>query len=256
MRRATLAVYRALHRQARQLAKTAPVLHVREPLDTAGLGRHQWSSDTAGWRKDALRDLLPGLLESPSQGSLSGSDVQACIRNNFRLGAGMTESEEREQLLDLAFAALRVLSEQMHMAECSSTATTRDIFVEMTSMFTRKHTPETNLFLKPGDPPRYMFLYRCRIENCGTRRVRLLGRHWIIEDRAGRKVEVPKGSAGVVGCTPILKPGDCFEYYSGTDLDTSQGTMRGSFQMTFLDEANNPREDFDAEVAPFRLIGS
>jgi len=25
--------------------------------------------------------------------------------------------------------------------------------------------------------------------------------------------EVPKGSKGVVGCTPLIKPGECFEYY-------------------------------------------
>lgn len=28
---------------------------------------------------------------------------------------------------------------------------------------------------------------------------------------------------GVVGCTPILRPGDCFQYYSATDLSTPSG---------------------------------
>ena len=28
-------------------------------------------------------------------------------------------------------------------------------------------------------------------------------------------VEVARGSKGVVGCTPVIKPGDCFAYYSG-----------------------------------------
>lgn len=44
--------------------------------------------------------------------------------------------------------------------------------------------------------------------------VQLLGRHWIIEDAGGAVVaEVPRGSKGVVGCTPLIKPGECFEYY-------------------------------------------
>ena len=38
----------------------------------------------------------------------------------------------------------------------------------------------------------------------------------------------------MVGCTPILKPGDSFEYHSGTDLDMTQGYMEGSFQMVVL----------------------
>jgi hypothetical protein len=28
---------------------------------------------------------------------------------------------------------------------------------------------------------------------------------------------------GVVGCTPILQPGECFQYYSATDLSTPSG---------------------------------
>lgn len=46
--------------------------------------------------------------------------------------------------------------------------------------------------------------------------MQLLGRHWLIQDETGETVvEVARGSKGVVGCTPVIKPGDCFSYYSG-----------------------------------------
>lgn len=42
--------------------------------------------------------------------------------------------------------------------------------------------------------------------------MQLLSRHWIIRDLQGKVVtEVQKGSRGVVGCTPLIKPGDCFQ---------------------------------------------
>ena len=42
--------------------------------------------------------------------------------------------------------------------------------------------------------------------------MQLLSRHWLIRDLQGKVVaEVQKGSRGVVGCTPLIKPGDCFQ---------------------------------------------
>lgn len=89
---------------------------------------------------------------------------------------------------------------------------------------------------------------------CRTEPVQLLGRHWIIQDRHGTVVtEVPHGTRGVVGCTPIIKPGTCFQYYSAADLESAPGTMRGSFQMAVLDDRQQPQTRFDAEVAPFHF---
>lgn len=56
--------------------------------------------------------------------------------------------------------------------------------------------------------------------------MQLLGRQWLIMTNEGRQhAVVPRGSAGVVGCTPILKPGECFQYYSATDLPTPSGKL-------------------------------
>ena len=48
---------------------------------------------------------------------------------------------------------------------------------------------------------------------------------------------------GVVGAQPVLKPGESFEYTSGTAIATPVGTMQGSYQMVAEDG-----ERFDAFV--------
>ena len=60
--------------------------------------------------------------------------------------------------------------------------------------------------------------------------------------------------AGVVGNTPLLKPYDCFQYYSSAMIDSTQGAMHGSFQM--LRMGSESQQQFDAVIQPFRLIGS
>jgi ApaG protein len=52
----------------------------------------------------------------------------------------------------------------------------------------------------------------------------------------------------VVGEQPVLKPGETFEYTSGTPLGTPSGIMVGSYQM----ETGNG-EKFDIRVPAFSL---
>ncbi len=75
----------------------------------------------------------------------------------------------------------------------------------------------------------YVWAYQVRIENTGSDVVQLLNRHWRITDSLGRVQEVR--GAGVVGEQPILKPGESFEYTSGTPLPTPSGIMVGSYEM-------------------------
>lgn len=96
------------------------------------------------------------------------------------------------------------------------------------------------------DANRYVFAYTIRIANAGSVPVRLLTRHWIITDANGNVQEV-RGD-GVVGEQPWLRPGDDFNYTSGAVLETSVGTMRGSYQML----ADDGRH-FDAKIAEFIL---
>jgi ApaG protein len=92
----------------------------------------------------------------------------------------------------------------------------------------------------------YVWAYAVRIENGGDVAVQLRSRHWKITDGLGRLQEV-KGP-GVVGKTPLLRPGEVFEYTSGTPLSTPSGIMGGTYQM--VDEAG---EKFDIEIPTFSL---
>jgi ApaG protein len=71
-------------------------------------------------------------------------------------------------------------------------------------------------------------------------------RHWKITDALGRVQEVR--GAGVVGEQPILRPGEVYEYTSGTPLSTPSGIMMGSYQMEAEDG-----EAFDIVVPAFSL---
>ncbi|MCL2448214.1 MAG: Co2+/Mg2+ efflux protein ApaG [Polyangiaceae bacterium] len=93
---------------------------------------------------------------------------------------------------------------------------------------------------------RYVFAYSVRIANEGSEAAQLRSRHWIITDGSG-KVEEVRGP-GVVGCQPLLRPGEHFDYTSGCVLETPRGEMRGAYQMLRPDGAA-----FDALIAPFSL---
>jgi ApaG protein len=118
------------------------------------------------------------------------------------------------------------------------TATTRAIRVTVRPQY----LPEES------DPAKSQFVwaYHVRIENAGNVTVQLRSRHWKITDALGRQEEV-KG-AGVVGETPLLRPGDVFEYTSGTPLRTPSGFMGGTYQMV-----SESGEKFDIEIPTFSL---
>ncbi len=73
----------------------------------------------------------------------------------------------------------------------------------------------------------YGFTYTVTITNTGEVAAQLISRHWIISDAKGHTEEV-KG-LGVVGHQPLLKPGESFQYSSGSRLRTPTGTMHGSY---------------------------
>ena len=73
----------------------------------------------------------------------------------------------------------------------------------------------------------YSFSYTVTLTNTGEVPAQLISRHWIISDANGHTEEI-KG-LGVVGHQPLLKPGQSFQYTSGSRLRTASGTMHGSY---------------------------
>ena len=92
----------------------------------------------------------------------------------------------------------------------------------------------------------YVFSYTITITNIGAVPAQLISRTWNVNDANGHTEKV-KG-LGVVGQQPLLKPGDAFEYTSGTRLRTPTGTMHGSFFCVAEDG-----EKFDTDVPMFVL---
>jgi len=117
--------------------------------------------------------------------------------------------------------------------------TTRGVMVSVRSFFLADQSqPEDN---------HYVWAYRVRIENQGRESVQLMRRTWQITDARGRTQHVH--GAGVVGETPVLEPGESFEYTSGTPLDTPSGFMVGAYHMVVPSSG----EKFDVAIPPFSL---
>lgn len=93
---------------------------------------------------------------------------------------------------------------------------------------------------------RYVFAYTITITNTGAVAAQLLRRHWIITDASNQIQEV--SGLGVVGEQPYLRPGESFQYSSGSSINTPVGTMRGTYQMVAEDGIK-----FDAEIPEFVL---
>lgn len=96
------------------------------------------------------------------------------------------------------------------------------------------------------DNNHFFWAYTVLIENGGSDTIQLRARYWRIIDANGRSIEVR--GAGVVGQQPILRPGESFEYKSGTPLETASGMMLGAYQMQTAEG-----ETFQVDIPVFPL---
>ena len=118
------------------------------------------------------------------------------------------------------------------------TSTTKAVTVRVAPMFLEEQSVP--------DEDRFVWAYHVRIENHGQETVQLLNRYWRITDWRGNIHEV-RGE-GVIGKQPVLRPGEAYEYTSGTPLDTPSGFMTGSYGM---ESASGTR--FDVQIPAFSL---
>ncbi len=99
-----------------------------------------------------------------------------------------------------------------------------------------------------SDPLAGLFVlsYTITIVNTGQVSAQLISRTWHINDSVGTHERV-KG-LGVVGHQPLIKPGESFQYTSGTHLRTPTGTMQGRFVCVAVDG-----ERFEVDIPIFVL---
>ena len=93
---------------------------------------------------------------------------------------------------------------------------------------------------------KWFWVYHIRIENGSDQTVQLATRHWKITDGRGM-VNLVEGE-GVVGETPVLRPGQSHDYVSGCPLSTPMGSMEGHY--TFVRSGG---ERFEVKIPFFPL---
>lgn len=94
----------------------------------------------------------------------------------------------------------------------------------------------------------YFFVYFISIENRSDTTVQLMRRHWDIFDSIGDHRSVD--GEGVVGETPVLEPGQKFEYNSGCNLNSDIGYMRGYYILEKLLDGS----EIKVEIPQFDLV--
>jgi len=88
----------------------------------------------------------------------------------------------------------------------------------------------TPYFLDDQSSPQeghFVWAYQVNITNFGNSSIKLNHRNWLIIDANGKVMNVQ--GDGVVGEFPVIRPGETFEYTSGTPLKTSNGIMQGFY---------------------------
>ncbi len=94
----------------------------------------------------------------------------------------------------------------------------------------------------------YFFIYYITIQNNSKQAVQLIKRHWDIFDSNTEKRMVD--GIGVVGETPILEPGEKYEYNSGCNLVSEIGYMKGYYTIKNMAD----QSEMEAEIPRFNMI--
>lgn len=93
-----------------------------------------------------------------------------------------------------------------------------------------------------------IFAYRITIENNSDYTIKLLRRHWFINDSTFAQREVE--GEGVVGLQPIIEPGNSHQYVSGCNIKSDLGKMYGYYTMEQLIDGS----EFKVTIPSFNLI--
>lgn len=262
----TLRLYRALLRASNF---DSACLNLRLPVNANDIGRvSHVSGDSYNYR---LIQYLGDLHQSVGSQFTSGesqtlvpsricsfgfNELRDLIRSSFRNPSLPATCKNQ----DLGFQALRLMNEQTIIAASTSESLEEGMHVEVSSCFKGlKRLAEGEAVADFQGA--FSFAYRVTIRNFSSRTVQVRGRCWQLElpdgQTRGKVLKGSPASAGVVGRTPILQPGDVFEYTSCLDATSARGcSISGSLQMVSLIAANQADTFFDVIVPPFALIAT
>jgi len=122
-------------------------------------------------------------------------------------------------------------------------ATVKDISnqigIEVFTRYQREHSAPTE--------EHYLFAYQIKITNHSLQTVQLLSRKWFIFDSSGKQTLV--NGEGVVGKTPLLKPGETFTYVSCCPLESPLGYMHGEYNFVRTHDG----DEFVSTIPRFQL---
>lgn len=292
---ATVGLYRILLRQIRALPETPfllqptlrPVYGIQTwrqsvlPLETQDKSIFKlfciWNDGAFKTRNDSVydwyKDLVGNNLED-EEGWVRGNmdyclwTSREALTNAARtaFSAPLTDLCPMATRKTLAIVAVRVLNLFERLLQQSRVSMHDGLRVVATSSCVEVATP--------AEEPRYRYAYRIRVENLpdNDKTVQLLGRTWHIQEEdesrvpVGDPIVVQAPKTGVVGVLPVLHPGEYFEYMSGCELPSRNGTMSGALHMAVVPprtktalvgddvDAFHSKDQFQLVVQPFPLI--
>lgn len=155
------------------MARKDLIIDVQMPVDkNAWLnngGGHGWATPAPTYIKESMEALLPWLPSSQYSGTFSADDLRHAVQQEFRQPTVPPQSPA--ELLDRAFTSLKILSEQIHLTQCSSLAITEGIRIDVCSAYVGSQTDLDPTYDPEQDaqehPPKQFYTYRVRISNVG-----------------------------------------------------------------------------------------
>lgn len=236
-------ILRGIIRTGRQLARTNKVLFIPNSANnetTFDIGTYSFTT--------SAHDDLVAQFPAASKGCrriqssyYTGATLVNMAFEQFRAHKDASPSEAQE-LVDDAFGMLKLINQKAcHLdAQTVSGAVTNGIRVDAHSILVPAQDQ--------GEPTSGYFI---RIENQSDKDMQITARHWVMQQGDSSQTLVAKGTPGVEGLKPRIRPGDCFQYLSCVDEVRSEAYLSGAFSVT-----DSAGESFQASVAPFRLMST
>ena len=196
----------------------------------------------------AFASLEPAVQPEHVHAAKSERDINEQQRRSAQKFAQMGLPSDEEQQPDEVRLSSETLIETDLVMRCGeklppeSAWTTRGVEIHVRAHY-HGQQPERE----------HQWKYVVSFRNGGLDTVQMLTRHWIFINEDGVVHEM-KGP-GARGVTPVLGPGDSWQYESGTTLSTPTGSMHGSFQFATLKSPNSGTRlrSFSARVARLTL---